>query len=76
MVDGFTGDQQFFLAYAQSWCDYRRPANLRQLVITDGHAPEQYRVFTVRNVDPWYTAFSIKETDKLYLEPKDRVRIW
>jgi putative endopeptidase len=75
-VDGLTGDQQFFLAYAQSWCVYRRPEALRQLLIKDGHAPAQYRALTVRNLDPWYAAFSIKETDKLYLAPKDRVRVW
>jgi putative endopeptidase len=75
-VDGLTGDQQFFLSYAQSWCVYRRPEALRQLLIKDGHAPAQYRAFTVRNLDPWYAAFPIKETDKLYLAPKDRVRVW
>jgi endothelin-converting enzyme/putative endopeptidase len=75
-VDGLTGDQQFFLAYAQSWCVYRRPEALRQLLIKDGHAPAQYRALTVRNLNPWYAAFSIKETDKLYLAPKDRVRVW
>ena len=75
-VDGLDGDQQFFLAYAQSWCVYRRPEALRQLLIRDGHAPAQYRALTVRNLDPWYAAFSIKETDKLYLAPKDRVRVW
>ena len=75
-VDDLTGDQQFFLAYAQSWCVYRRPEALRQLLIKDGHAPAQYRALTVRNLNPWYAAFSIKETDKLYLAPKDRVRVW
>jgi len=75
-VDGLDGDQQFFLAYAQSWCVYMRPEALRQLLIKDGHAPAQYRALTVRNLDPWYAAFSIKETDKLYLAPKDRVRVW
>ena len=75
-VDGLTGDQQFFLAYAQSWRVYKRPEALRQLLIKDGHAPAQYRTFTVRNLDPWYAAFHIKETDKLYLAPKDRVRVW
>ena len=76
VVDGLTSDQQFFLAYAQSWRTYMRPEALRQLLITDAHAPAQFRAFTVRNLDPWYPAFSIKETDKLYLAPKDRVRIW
>jgi putative endopeptidase len=75
-VDGLTGDQQFFIAYAQSWRAYMRPEALRQFLIKDGHAPAQYRALTVRNLDPWYVAFPIKETDKLYLAPKDRVRIW
>jgi putative endopeptidase len=75
-VDGLTGDQQFFLAYAQSWCTYMRPEALRQFLIQDGHAPPRYRALTIRNLDPWYAAFPIKETDKLYLAPKDRVRVW
>jgi predicted metalloendopeptidase len=75
-ADGLTGDQQFFLAYAQSWRTYMRPEALRQRLINDGHAPAQFRALTVRNLDAWYTAFPIKETDKLYLAPKDRVRVW
>ena len=76
VVDGLTGDQQFFLAYAQSWRTYMRPEALRQFLIKDGHAPAHYRALTVRNLDPWYAALPIKETDKLYLAPKDRVRVW
>jgi putative endopeptidase len=76
VVEGLTGDQQFFLAYAQSWRSYMRPEALRQFLIKDGHAPARYRALTVRNLDPWYAAFPIKGTDKLYLSPKDRVRIW
>lgn len=76
MVDGFTGDQQFFLAYAQSWRTYMRPEALRQRLINDGHAPAQYRALTVRNLDAWYAAFPIKPTDKLYLAPDQRVRVW
>ena len=76
VLDSLTGDQQFFLAYAQSWCSYMRPEALRQVLIEDGHAPAQYRALTVRNLDPWYAAFPIKETDKLYLTPPDRVLIW
>jgi endothelin-converting enzyme/putative endopeptidase len=75
-VDGFTGDQQFFLAYAQSWRTYMRPEALRQRLINDGHAPAQYRALTVRNLDAWYAAFPIKPTDKLYLPPEKRVRVW
>ncbi len=75
-VDNLTGDQQFFIAFAQNWGSVTRDAALRQQVLTDPHAPGEYRALTVRNNDGWYTAFDIKPTDKLYLAPKDRVRIW
>lgn len=75
-MQGFTGDQQFFLAFAQSWRTKIREAALRQRVITDGHAPPEYRAQTVRNLDPWYPAFDVKPGQKLYLPPEERVRIW
>jgi putative endopeptidase len=75
-VDKFTGDQQFFIGFAQNWASVTRDAALRQQVLTDPHPPGQYRALTVRNEDGWYTAFDIQPTDKLYLAPKDRVRIW
>ncbi len=75
-VDGFTGDQQFFLSYAQSWCGYYRPDALRQRLINDGHAPARYRALTVRNLDAWYPAFPVEPTDKLYLAPEKRVKVW
>jgi len=75
-VDSFTGDQQFFIAFGQNWGNVTRDAALRQQVLTDPHAPGEYRALTVRNEDGWYTAFEIQPTDKLYLAPKDRVRIW
>src|SRR6185295_17371458 len=72
----FTGEQLFFISYAQSWrSKYREPA-LRQRIITDGHAPGQYRAATVRNLDAWYGAFDVKQGQTLYLAPADRVRIW
>jgi putative endopeptidase len=74
--DGFTGDQQFFLAYAQSWEDKERDEYLRKRLLTNEHAPPHYRVLTVRNLDAWYAAFGIKEKDPLYLKPADRVRVW
>jgi predicted metalloendopeptidase len=75
-VQGFTGDQQFFVSYAQSWrAKYRDPA-LRNRIVTDGHAPGMYRAATVRNLDAWYRAFDVKPGQALYLAPKDRVRIW
>jgi putative endopeptidase len=76
VVDGLTGDQQFFIAYAQSWCSYARPESLRQNLISDGHAPGRYRALTVRNLDPWYEAFPVKPADALYLKPEERVRVW
>jgi putative endopeptidase len=76
VVDGFSGDQQFFISFAQSWRGKTREPALRQQVIVDGHAPRQYRAVTVRNLDPWYAAFDVKPGQALYLSPKDRVRIW
>jgi putative endopeptidase len=73
---GFTGDQQFFIAFAQSWRTKTREATARQRAITDGHAPAEFRADTVRNMDPWYPAFDVKPGDKLYLPPDQRVRIW
>ena len=74
--DGFTGDQQFFIAFGQTWGSKEREAALRQQVMTDPHAPSQYRAATVRNIDGWYPAFDVKEGEKLYLAPDARVRIW
>jgi putative endopeptidase len=74
--NGFSGDQQFFIAYAQDWGQKVRDAALRAQVATDGHAPDEYRADTVRNIDAWYEAFKVKEGQKLYLAPQDRVRIW
>lgn len=76
VIDGFTGDQRFFIAYAQAWATKMREAALRQRIATDGHAPGMYRALTVRNLDAWYKAFDVKPGDKLYLAPEQRVRIW
>jgi len=76
IVDGMSGDQQFFVSFAQSWRTKTREAALRQQVIVDGHAPGQYRAATVRNLDAWYDAFAVKPGQKLYLTPAERVRIW
>ncbi|HEY4294034.1 M13 family metallopeptidase [Luteibacter sp.] len=76
IINGMTGDQRFFLAFAQSWRTKTRDAALRQQVIGDGHAPGPFRAQTVRNLDPWYDAFQPKPGQKLYLDPKQRVRIW
>jgi predicted metalloendopeptidase len=74
--DGFSGDQRFFISFGQSWRSKIRDAALRRGIATDGHAPEQYRADTVRNLDPWYDAFGVQPGQKLYLAPKDRVRVW
>ncbi len=76
VVDGLSGDQQFFLAFGQTWRNKTREAALRQQILTDGHAPAQYRALTVRNLDAWYPAYNIKPGEALYLAPKDRVKIW
>ncbi|WP_428681923.1 M13 family metallopeptidase [Sphingopyxis sp.] len=76
VIDGFTGDQRFFIAYAQTWATKMRDEALRARIATDGHAPGMYRALTVRNLDAWYKAFDIKEGDKLYLAPDKRVRVW
>ena len=76
VLEGFTGDQRFFLGWAQVWrAKFREPA-LRNYVLTGVHAPGQYRALTVRNQDPWYPAFDVKPGQALYLEPKDRVKVW
>jgi len=75
-VQGLTGDQQFFISFAQSWRRKAREQAVRRQVLTDGHAPAEYRGVTARNLDPWYTAFGVKPGDALYLAPADRVRVW
>jgi len=76
LQDGFTGDQQFFIAFAQNWGAKSREAGLRQQVMTDPHAPGQYRAATARNIDGWYSAFTVQAGETLYLAPAERVRIW
>ena len=76
VIDGLTGDQRFFLAFAQSWRDKTREAALREQIVDDGHAPEPERAQTVRNIDAWYAAYEVKPEQKLYLAPEKRVRIW
>jgi putative endopeptidase len=75
-VQGLTGDQRFFISYGQSWRSKAREEALRAQITTDGHAPAEYRTATVRNLDPWYAAFSVSPNQKMYIELKDRVRVW
>ena len=76
VVAGLSGDQQFFVSFAQSWRGKLRDPLLRQQILGDGHAPNEYRADTVRNLDPWYAAFDVKAGQKMYLAPGDRVRVW
>lgn len=77
VLDGYTGEQRFFMGWAQVWRFKARDERMRQRVATAPHSPPQFRVNgVVRNVDAWYDAFGVKEGDALYLKPEDRVRIW
>ena len=76
VVQGLTGDQQFFVSFAQSWRFKAREAAARARIITDGHAPAEYRADTVRNLDAWYPAFNVSPEQKLALTPEQRVRVW
>ncbi len=77
VIDGYTGEQRFFLSWAQAWRAKTRDDALRQRILTDPHSPEEYRTNgVVRNLDAWYTAFNVTEDNALYLAPEDRVKIW
>jgi len=76
-IDGYTGDQRFFLAYGQVWRGKQREDYLRQWLLSDVHTPDAYRVIGVtRNQDAWYAAFDVKPGDKYYLPPDQRVHMW
>jgi putative endopeptidase len=76
LLNGTTGDQRFYLGWAQVWRRNYREANLRQRLITDPHSPSEQRVWVVRNLDPWYQAYNVQPGQTLYLAPEARVRIW
>ncbi len=77
VIDGLTGDQRFFLSWAQIWRRLYRETELRKRLLTDPHSPSRYRTNgIVRNLDAWYDAFDITPEDPMYLAPEDRVRIW
>jgi len=77
VIGGFTGDQRFFLGYAQIWRFKSRDEALRNQLLTDAHSPGLYRAFVpLTNIDTFYTAFNLKPGDKLYRAPEDRVKIW
>ena len=76
VIDGLSGDQRFFLAFAQSWRTKMREKALRARIATDVHAPAPWRVLTVRNLDAWYGPFKVQPGQKLYLTPEQRVHVW
>jgi len=76
VLDGTTGDQRFFLGWAQVWRRLYRDQELSNRLVTDPHSPSEFRSSVVRNLDAWYDAFKPKETDALYLAPDKRVKIW
>jgi len=76
VIDGTTGEQRFYLGWAQVWRRNYREANLRQRLITDPHSPSEQRAWIVRNLDPWYQAFDVQTGQKMYVSPEQRVRIW
>ena len=77
VIDGLTGDQRFFLAFAQVWRTKMRDDALRNQVTTDPHSPAVFRTYgPLRNVDAWYAAFNVQPGEKLYIAPDQRARIW
>ena len=76
VIGGLSGEQRFFLAFAQRWRKVQSETALRRQIAGDTHPPGEYRADTVRNVDAWYDAFGAKPGDKLYLKPEERSSIW
>ena len=77
MLDGFTGDQRFFIGWAQIWARKYREDELRKRLLTDPHSPSEYRVNgIVRNMTQFDRSFDVKPGDKLYLPPDEMIRIW
>jgi len=76
-IDGYTPEQRFFLSWGTIWRTKMRDEALKNLIMTNTHAPGMYRAYMpLKNVDAFYKAFAVKEGDKMYLKPEDRVRIW
>ncbi|MCT4700192.1 M13 family metallopeptidase [Tenacibaculum haliotis] len=76
-IDGYTANQRFFLSWGTIWRTKMRDEALKNLIMTNTHAPGQYRAYMpLKNVDAFYEAFNVKEGDKMYLKPEERVRIW
>ncbi|CAN5779528.1 M13 family metallopeptidase [soil metagenome] len=76
VIDGMTGDQRFFLGWAQIWRRLYRDAELANRLVTDSHSPSEFRTSVVRNLDAWYEAYKPAPSEKLFLTPDKRVKIW
>jgi len=77
ILDGLSGDQRFFLAWAQAWRSKARESAVRKQVATDPHSPARFRILgPLRNIDGWYAAFGVKPGDSMYIAPEQRARIW
>jgi putative endopeptidase len=77
VLDGFTGEQRFFLGWAQAWRGKSRDEALRSQLLSDPHSPHEFRTNgVVSNLPEYYAAFNVKEGDKLFRPPDQRVKIW
>ena len=77
MIAGFTGDQRFFMGFAQVWRFKERDQALRNQLLTDPHSPGMYRAFVpLTNIEAFYQAFNVQPGDSLYRPPAERVKIW
>jgi putative endopeptidase len=77
VIDGFSGPQRFFLGFGQSWRSKWREGLIREVVLTDPHAPSEFRANgVVSNMDEYYAAFGVRKGDKLWRPAAERVKIW
>ena len=77
VIDGWTGDQRFFLGWAQVWRSKARDAEIKRRLTTDSHSPAKFRANGAAvNVPAFYAAFDVKEGDGMYLPPEEQVKIW
>ena len=76
IIDGWTGEQRFYLGFGQVWRQKYREPLLNQLLTVDPHSPGHFRPYVVRNLDCWYAAFGVKPGEKYYLTPEQRIKVW
>ncbi|MEQ5563689.1 MULTISPECIES: M13 family metallopeptidase [Providencia] len=77
IIDGTTGLQRFFIAWARTWQELSNKESERNKIMTDPHSPNQFRANgVVRNIDDWYETFGVDKNNALYLAPEQRIRIW